>query len=498
TEISASEGRDGSRAQQVRDAIAVLGVSESPNWKLHHCGKDQVEDHIERAGHVCLLRDTRDVRCASDVAHLQRETALDGALAIHLYKAGRLLLDAGVPFGVVFGGTDINEDAKDEGKRAVMKEVLNRARFAVSFTKELKEKAEAILECGSGQICVQAQGIETRPSLDFSWMEFLRSADLCTVLNCPVETMRSCCQPFILQSQQDSGTSVVKHNAVDTWSLRRFQHHGGLNTGRQSEDPQPREEAIVNSQPQTTDFSEISLGGISVCLSSGLGCSRFLLKSRRVTGSSRRLVSTEPRTAVRAVPWERSWSFSFPGVCVDGVEDLKVFLLVCGLRRVKDPLYLLNAFSEWHTQNPLAILIIIGPKMDLEFSTEVQKCVERSAGVFLAAERSQEELHAAMQRSLAVVNSSQSEGMSAAVLEAMDLGVPVLARNIPGNAAIVRHGITGLLFSCPEEFVCLSKQLLHDKELRASLGRNGTRYVTQHHSAALERTTYQRLVATLH
>ncbi|XP_026887903.2 glycosyltransferase 1 domain-containing protein 1 [Electrophorus electricus] len=323
---------------------------------------ERIRDHIERAGHVCLLRDTRDVRCASDVAHLQRETALDGALAIHLYKAGRLLLDAGVPFGVVFGGTDINEDAKDEGKRAVMKEVLNRARFAVSFSKELKEKAEAILECGSGQICVQAQGIETRPSLDFSWMEFLRSA----------------------------------------------------------------------------------------------------------------------------------------GVCVDGVEDLKVFLLVCGLRRVKDPLYLLNAFSEWHTQNPLAILIIIGPKMDLEFSTEVQKCVERSAGVFLAAERSQEELHAAMQRSLAVVNSSQSEGMSAAVLEAMDLGVPVLARNIPGNAAIVRHGITGLLFSCPEEFVCLSKQLLHDKELRASLGRNGTRYVTQHHSAALERTTYQRLVATLH
>lgn len=27
------------------------------------------------------------------------------------------------------------------------------------------------------------------------------------------------------------------------------------------------------------------------------------------------------------------------------VEDLRVFLLVCGLRRVKDPLYLLEAFS---------------------------------------------------------------------------------------------------------------------------------------------------------
>lgn len=36
--------------------------------------------------------------------------------------------DVGVPFGVVFGGTDINEDVKDEHKRSVMEEVLHRAR----------------------------------------------------------------------------------------------------------------------------------------------------------------------------------------------------------------------------------------------------------------------------------------------------------------------------------------------------------------------------------
>lgn len=36
--------------------------------------------------------------------------------------------DASVPFGVVFGGTDINEDIKDEHKRSVMEEVLHRAR----------------------------------------------------------------------------------------------------------------------------------------------------------------------------------------------------------------------------------------------------------------------------------------------------------------------------------------------------------------------------------
>lgn len=32
----------------------------------------------------------------------------------------------------------------------------------------------------------------------------------------------------------------------------------------------------------------------------------------------------------------------------------------------------------------------------------------------------------------------------------MDLEVPVLARNIPGNAAVVKHEVTGLLFSDPQ------------------------------------------------
>uniref|UniRef100_A0AAR2JZ87 Glycosyl transferase family 1 domain-containing protein n=1 Tax=Pygocentrus nattereri TaxID=42514 RepID=A0AAR2JZ87_PYGNA len=186
------------------------------------------------------------------------------------------------------------------------------------------------------------------------------------------------------------------------------------------------------------------------------------------------------------------------GVRVNTVEDLRVFLLVCGLRKVKDPLYLLKAFSEWHAENPRVILIIIGPKVDFAFSAEVEECVRRSDGVFLAAERSQEELHTVMQKSFALVNSSVSEGMSAAILEAMDLGVPVLARDIPGNAAIVKHEMSGLLYSSPEEFVSLSKRLLSDAELQETLKKNGKRYVSECHSSAKERTTYRQLVDMLH
>lgn len=116
----------------------------------------------------------------------------------------------------------------------------------------------------------------------------------------------------------------------------------------------------------------------------------------------------------------------------------------------------------------------------------------------MAQERSQQELHAAMKRCFALVNSSISEGMSAAILEAMDLGIPVVARDIPGNAAVVQHEVTGVLYSSPQEFVHQSRRLLSDHELRERVVRNGKLYVEEHHSLKQERETYQRLVDTLH
>ncbi|KAJ8779239.1 hypothetical protein J1605_012701 [Eschrichtius robustus] len=152
-------------------------------------------------------------------------------------------------------------------------------------------------------------------------------------------------------------------------------------------------------------------------------------------------------------------------------DNLHVFLLICGLRQVKDPLYLVDAFSEWHQEEPNIYMVIVGPEVDPVFTREVKAKVKRTAGVRLIGEMAQEDLHAVVKNCFAVVNSSVSEGMSAAILEgldlkpnvywedtgdtepedqAMDLEVPVLARNIPGNAAVVKHEVTGLLFSDPQ------------------------------------------------
>ncbi|XP_037339496.2 glycosyltransferase 1 domain-containing protein 1 isoform X4 [Pungitius pungitius] len=301
---------------------------------------ERIRSHIESAGHTCELRDAAAFQSSAEVADLiSRHPPFEGALAIHLFRAGSLLLDIQVPFGVIFGGTDINEDVKVEQKRVVMERVLLKARFAVAFTDKLKEEAKLFLLSQSCKIYVQPQGIQTEVSEKFCWTEFLRSS----------------------------------------------------------------------------------------------------------------------------------------GLSVELTHELRVFLLVCGLRRVKDPLYLVDVFSEWHRENPLNVLVVIGPrylfsnsgvrqKIDPVFSVEVEAVVKKTAGVFLAGARSQRELHAAMKRCFTVVNSSVSEGMSAAILE---------------------------------EFLHQSQRLLSDRELRERLVRNGKVYVEEHHGLGQERETYQRLVDTL-
>ncbi|XP_077163722.1 glycosyltransferase 1 domain-containing protein 1 isoform X2 [Paroedura picta] len=240
----------------------------------------RIQDHLEAAGHACTIRDTSDYASPLVVADLISTANFEAALGIHVYKAGRLLQGSRIPFGIIFGGTDINEDAKCEEKSRVMGAILEEARFAVSFTEAMKEAAATAWPHIRSKIHVQSQGIVTAHNASFNWKEFLQSAG-------------------ILQDK----------------------HH------------------------------------------------------------------------------------------------LYLFLLICGLRRVKDPLYLVDAFSDWHRKESAVHLIIIGPVVDPVFAEEVKKKVQRAEGVHLLPALPQEDLHAVTKNCFAVVNSSVSEGMSAAILE---------------------------------------------------------------------------------
>lgn len=156
-----------------------------------------------------------------------------------------------------------------------------------------------------------------------------------------------------------------------------------------------------------------------------------------------------------------------------------------------------NAFDPWTCFRLFLKSFFVPFQVDPVFTREVKAKVKRTSGVRLIGEMAQEDLHALVKNCSAVVNSSVSEGMSAAILEAMDLEVPVLARNIPGNVAVVKHEVTGLLFSDPQEFVQLAKRLISDPALEKEIVANGREYVRMSHSWQVERDTYRNLIRRL-
>jgi glycosyltransferase involved in cell wall biosynthesis len=77
----------------------------------------------------------------------------------------------------------------------------------------------------------------------------------------------------------------------------------------------------------------------------------------------------------------------------------------------------------------------------------------------------------ALQQADLVLNNSFSEGLPNTLVEATSLGRPILARNIPGNSALVRDGINGLLYDDAQGFERQLLRLSVEPQLRRSLSR---------------------------
>lgn len=86
--------------------------------------------------------------------------------------------------------------------------------------------------------------------------------------------------------------------------------------------------------------------------------------------------------------------------------------------------------------------------------------LSRGAGVCYLGSATTAVLHGLMRQSVAVLNTSLEEGMCGALLEAMLLLCPVLARRNDGNEAVIQHGVTGFLFDTPEEFLEVAMRLV--------------------------------------
>mmetsp|Transcript_3859 Transcript_3859/g.10664 ORF Transcript_3859/g.10664 Transcript_3859/m.10664 type:complete len:355 (-) Transcript_3859:1539-2603(-) len=210
---------------------------------------------------------------------------------------------------------------------------------------------------------------------------------------------------------------------------------------------------------------------------------------------AQKLVLIAPAVFVHSPPPDRPRGMLHQRLALPA--ETRVLLLVAGIRPVKDPIFLHAALSRY-TGAPRFHLVLVGSVLDQAYYDQVV------APAFRASDRTtylgpvpQEDLHAYMAESFAVINTSRSEGLANTLLEAMHLCVPVVARDVEGNRSIITHLNNGLLYDSPDAALDLLLRLAQDRPMAERIVRNANRFVQTHHSLAAERAAYDNLVSAL-
>lgn len=164
-------------------------------------------------------------------------------------------------------------------------------------------------------------------------------------------------------------------------------------------------------------------------------------------------------------------------------ERNKYITTFCRISKQKNLPMLIEAFNIVHKKFPENVLRIIGQtsnKDDEEALDDTKALIEKyGIADFVEFLPFSTEVHKEIIADSVYVNSSDYEGMSNAMLEAMAIGMPVVCTDCPigGASAVICHGENGMLTRVgdSEDFAEKIIAVLSDDELSEKLSRNAAR-----------------------
>jgi pimeloyl-ACP methyl ester carboxylesterase len=160
-------------------------------------------------------------------------------------------------------------------------------------------------------------------------------------------------------------------------------------------------------------------------------------------------------------------------------------------------LFVVDCVRRMHEEDPRVRLVIAGVSYDEDYEGIVLRRCGAGPAVRYVGVLDRDDLHAAMREASAVLNTSVSECSPNSLIEAMDVGCPVVVRDIPGNTCLVEDGVTGLVFADQDGFRAQVRRLLDDEVLARRLRRRGREQVRRAHSPGAERAAYAALFGDL-
>ena len=179
-------------------------------------------------------------------------------------------------------------------------------------------------------------------------------------------------------------------------------------------------------------------------------------------------------------------------------ETAFVFGIASGFRPVKGVDFMIRAFARAYPDCPGSVLVIAGDGPE----RVSLKSLVRSLGIdehvrFLGVRSDMESVYPVFD---AFVLCSYSEGFSNAILEAMGMGIPVIASEVGGNIEMVADGVQGYLVPPGDEKALAEKmvRISSDRELARAMGRECRSWVERTNDRSLVHrqfaTLYQELL----
>jgi len=172
-----------------------------------------------------------------------------------------------------------------------------------------------------------------------------------------------------------------------------------------------------------------------------------------------------------------------------------VFLMVSGIRPVKNIPFALEAFQQIEQRLTNVTLVHVGPELDSDEARRVQEIGKKLRSFYLLGSKTRTDVEKLMAGADVFLNTSLHEGMSGALLEAMAAGLPVIATDILGNVPLVRAQHNGCLVSLHnnQELVEAALTLSVDTAQRKALGAQGKQRAIEDFSIQQELDRYHTL-----
>jgi hypothetical protein len=402
-------------------APVVLLVSSLTPSTGNTVSTHRLAGHLRSAGYEVQLVDA-NATCAAEVDALVAATRAVAVIGVHAYRSGRHLLHCAAPVVLLLSGTDVNENARSDACR--------RGPGGGGVGSPSAGAPDPADKAGVIHYMVR------RAAAVVAFSEGMRAAYLAAAVAAGA-------------TPPDAGGRSDAGNCCSS---------GGLGGG---------------------------LGGVR---------DRIVVIPQSVSGLDEVADGSSPADDMR----------SHLGIAAGA----RVLLLPCGLRPVKAPTFLCPGFAAWRAARRAAqlaagtssvdvALIIVGPPLEEATAASVAAATgcdasltsgdgphscgataEAGPGASAGAPPSPAASHttnncarlcggsrglyyhpavprarllAWMAQADAVLNTSESEGMPNAVMEAQATGTPVVVRANAGNLSVVRGGDTGLVFGTPEE-----------------------------------------------